>query len=341
MSKYNDHAANATANLSKPTAEIAVGDFIWGRDCGMKFDHGDLMRQLRYTMDADAEELHDRLCRVTRIEEVEDGSLLSRKALENWKPQGKEGGCESDDVDGDVPMWELSKEQVATYYTLVVLLREKTTGRFLMIDPEGYEWPRYVLFPVSYGTMFAPFMAIAKAEAEAEKAREELELAEQALANARRDADLLTKFAYLPCNRKACGGQPYGAAIGRNLRAALKREFPGVKFAVKSDYDHYSVRWANGPSRDSVAAVTGLFWHKGSGAAFTREFGYSDVWLSRDVDQSIVDSALAHYELHGATDAERLRRVCAILAKTDIPEGGNVVDFEWQGNDRVPVFAKA
>ena len=338
MSKFEQHNAEAIANIAKAAQSLKVGDFVMARDCGLKFDHGDLVCQLRYT----DEDSHDRVCLVTRVEEVADGALLDRKALSNWKPQGLEGGAQSDDVPYDKPNAELTTGDYETFYTLAVLVREKTTRRCVLIDPEHYDWPRYVLFRADYAETFGPLVTVAKAEAAREAAQKAAEDAEEALREAVRDAELTAKYAALPCRKSATGFRPYGADVGRNIRAALRQEFPGVKFSVKQDHaNYYRVEYTDGPSYESVVAVTSLFRNIGSGADFTEEFGSSDVYLIRHVSSAVIDSAMANYELHGANDAERLRSVKRVLDRTDIPAGQVVTGFDWQGDVRVPVFAAA
>ncbi len=47
-----------------------------------------------------------------------------------------------------------------------------------------------------------------------------------------------------------------GRVAAENIRRELKRDFPGVKFSVQSDYNSVDVRWTDGPTSEQVEAVT-------------------------------------------------------------------------------------
>lgn len=60
------------------------------------------------------------------------------------------------------------------------------------------------------------------------------------------------KYDYLkPRDEVGCGGT--GAA--KNIRIELKREFPGIRFSVRSRYDSVNVRWTDGPTAAQVKTV--------------------------------------------------------------------------------------
>ena len=178
MSKFHEHYTRALDNLTKPTAKLAVGDFVLTSNGDSKFC-GDLVRHAGCEADAG----HRRLCLITRIEEVRDGALLDRNAIANWKPCGKEGGWRSDDVQGKHPAY-ITNEEYETFHHLAVLVREQTTGRCVLIDPNGEDGPTYVFFRRGFEEPFAPMVGLAKAEAAMEAAKKALEDADAELRHA-------------------------------------------------------------------------------------------------------------------------------------------------------------
>lgn len=47
--------------------------------------------------------------------------------------------------------------------------------------------------------------------------------------------------------------------VAANIRIELKRNFPGVKFTVTSEYGSVNVRWVDGPTSEQVKEFTGKF----------------------------------------------------------------------------------
>ena len=65
------------------------------------------------------------------------------------------------------------------------------------------------------------------------------------------------------------------------VRGALKRAFPTVKFSVKSRRGSISVAYTDGPSRESVRAITGQFVTAGFDGTIDLAFS-SSLWLYSD-----------------------------------------------------------
>lgn len=61
----------------------------------------------------------------------------------------------------------------------------------------------------------------------------------------------------------------------KNVRASLKKAFPGVKFSVRSDYSEVRVKWTDGPTAAAVDAVVNVF----KGGSFN---GMEDIYESRE-----------------------------------------------------------
>jgi hypothetical protein len=76
----------------------------------------------------------------------------------------------------------------------------------------------------------------------------DLERAEAAKKEEAESAALRTRYPYLLPND----------APG-NIRILLKRNFPGVKFSVRSDYSSVRIKWNNGPTEKAVEEITSPF----------------------------------------------------------------------------------
>ncbi len=86
--------------------------------------------------------------------------------------------------------------------------------------------------------------AVATAKAERDRLAEEKRAHEEA--KERHRAELPDLYPYL-----TPGSKP---AV--NIRKELKREFPGVKFSVRSDYNSVRIYWADGPADAKVREIT-------------------------------------------------------------------------------------
>ena len=278
-SKAKGHEAIADNAEANDPASYEVGTFVWGVGDGLKCDHGDLTRCIRYHLEDEAEgkPRKPQLCKIVRIEEVEDIAAVARDYLKEWKSkedeEGKrEGGCMSDDVsDEEMGEWgqnfaRLTDEKKRTFYNLCVLVRDKF-GRFFLIDPEGYEYSRYVLLPRNWKKVLEPIVT-------AETERIKMERAEAEAAAAKSKAE--SKAAYdARCAKWAGIMEPvpegmekyrkeYRKIGKRNVAAMAKKAFPWVRFSVSYDGgwgSGYTLKWKNGPTVDEVkkACDFGLF----------------------------------------------------------------------------------
>lgn len=63
-----------------------------------------------------------------------------------------------------------------------------------------------------------------------------------------------------PHLQKVQPGEPANAKLAaKNLRADLKRNFPGVKFSVRSDHNSLTASWDDGPTSRQVDAITSKY----------------------------------------------------------------------------------
>lgn len=67
--------------------------------------------------------------------------------------------------------------------------------------------------------------------------------------------DLIKDYPYLNRVDRYAGG----VAVAKNIRIVLKREFPSIKFSVKSDYNSVNINWTDGPTAKQVEEKTSLF----------------------------------------------------------------------------------
>lgn len=276
QSKAKGYEAMADNAESNDPASFEVGSFVWGIMDGLKCDHEDLRRVFRHLIEDKKEsktgELEPRLCKVVRIEEVEDLERDAATVLNNWKAQGTEGGSATDDV-SDEELGEgwrnyssLTDEQKRTCYTLVVLVRDKHK-RYILIDPEGYSYPRYVLLPKRWETMFANLHETVVADM---RAREEAAAKEKAEKEAAARAAYDERCAkWEGMMEKVPEGltfydSEYRKIGKRNVLKMAKAAFPWVRFSVSYDGGWgtgYVLKWKNGPTVAEVreAGDYGLF----------------------------------------------------------------------------------
>lgn len=273
-SKAKEYEAMADNAESNDPAAFEVGGFVWGIMDGLKCDHENLRFSIRHLIEnkRDSKTDEPRLCKIIRIEEVEDIERDAATLLNGWKAQGHEGGSGSDDVSDEEigkfgQKWrELTKEQKRTFYTLAVLIRDKK-GKYFLIDPEGYDYPRYVILPKLWEKMYEKTIAEIEAEIKAEeeaaaKAKAEKEAADRAAYDARCEkwAGMMEK---IPEGLDSYNAE-YRKVGKRNVLKMAKTAFPWVRFSVSYDGGWgtgYVLKWKNGPTVDEVreAGDFGLF----------------------------------------------------------------------------------
>jgi hypothetical protein len=72
-----------------------------------------------------------------------------------------------------------------------------------------------------------------------------------------------------------------GPETAKLVRVALKREFPGVKFSVRSDHNSINVRWIDGPTTAQVNPVAKAY--VGGGFDGSIDLAYTcETWLEPD-----------------------------------------------------------
>lgn len=263
--KYAEHAREADNLEGVP----AVGGFFWADNSGLKCDGGrglfEELHNLTYYTHAD--EQPARLCCVDQIINVSDEEF-NRPGLadELVTLHNLQGFSRSEDVDEDDNTYYDDPEKLATFYTVGAIV-VSPSGKYFLIDSEGYSYARYIYVPIEWPEMFAAELATVKAAEEKRKQEQERQEAEE---KAARLAQYRTRCAkWLPLMRNVEKMEQEGKATARkidnarkaNILAMCSAAFPGVKFSVSvrrgwgADFE---LTWTDGPTEDEFKEKTDL-----------------------------------------------------------------------------------
>ena len=263
--KYAQHAQEADSLEGVP----AVGGFFWADNSGLKCDGGrGLYEELHaLTYYTHAAEQPARLCCVEQIINV-SAEDFARPGLadELVTRYNLKGFARSEDVDeGDKTYYD-NPEKLATFYTVGALV-VSPSGKYYLIDSEGYSYARYIYVPIEWPVMLADEVASVKAKENARKAAEERQAAEE---KAQRLGKYRARCAkWSPLMRNVEKMEQEGKATARKLDNARKANilamcaaaFPGVKFSVSvrrgwgADFD---LIWTDGPTEKEFKEKTDL-----------------------------------------------------------------------------------
>lgn len=265
--RYAQHAREADRLEGVPT----VGEFFWADNSGLKCDGGrGLFEELHaLTCYTHAAEKPARLCCVERIIKVSEKDFarpgLADELVTRYNLQGF---ARSEDVDDSEDMNAVynDPEKLATFYTVGTLV-VSFSGKYYLIDSEGYSYARYIYVPIEWPEMFAAEVESIKAADAAHKAEEARQAAEE---KAQRLADYRKRCAkWLPLMRNVENMEQDGAATARkidnarkaNILAMCSAAFPGVKFSVSvrrgwgADFE---LTWTDGPTLKEFNEKTDL-----------------------------------------------------------------------------------
>lgn len=263
--KYAQHAQEADRLEGVP----AVGGFFWADNSGFKCDGGrGLYEELHaLTYYTHAAEQPARLCCVEQIINVSEADF-SRPGLadELVTRHNLQGFARSEDVNQDDNTYNNDPEKLATFYTVGALV-VSPSGKYYLIDSEGYNYARYIYVPIEWPELLADEVASVKAKEEARKAAEERQAAEE---KAQRLADYHARCAkWSPLMRNVEKMEQEGEATARkidnarkaNILAMCAAAFPGVKFSVSvrrgwgADFE---LTWTDGPTVEEFNEKTDL-----------------------------------------------------------------------------------
>lgn len=263
--KYAEHAREADRLEGVP----AVGGFFWADNSGLKCDGGrGLFKELHaLTYYTDKKKTSARLCCVEQIINVTDDDFARPELADELVTRYKlQGFCRSEDVGEDYNIYNDTPEELATFYTVGALV-VSPSGKYYLIDSEGYNYARYIYVPIEWPELLADEVASVKAKEEARKAAEERQAAEE---KAQRLADYRARCAkWSPLMRNVEKMEQDGTASARkidntrkaNILAMCAAAFPGVKFSVSvrrgwgADFE---LTWTDGPTEEEFKEKTDL-----------------------------------------------------------------------------------
>lgn len=255
--KYAEHAHEADRLEGVP----AVGGFFWADNSGLKCDGGrglfEELHNLTYYTHAD--EQPARLCYVAQIINVSDEEF-NRPGLadELVTRHNLQGFCRSEDVEEDDNDYYNDPEKLATFFTVGALV-VSPSGKYFLIDSEGYNYARYIYLPIEWPVMLADEVASVKAAEEARQKEQERQAAEEKAARLAAYRERCAKWSHLMRNvedmekDKKNTARKIDNARKANILAMCAAAFPGVKFSVSvrrgwgADFE---LTWTDGPTEE-------------------------------------------------------------------------------------------
>lgn len=263
--KYAQHAKEADRLEGVP----AVGGFFWADNSGLKCDGGrglfEELHALNYY--TDAQNAPARLCCVAQVFNVSDEDFARPELADELVTRyNLQGFARSEDVNEDDNTYNNDPEKLATFYTVGALV-VSPSGKYYLIDSEGYSYARYIYVPIEWPVMLADEVASVKAAEEARKAEEERQAEEE---KAQRLAEYRARCAkWSPLMRNVEKMEQEGTATARkidnarkaNILAMCAAAFPGVKFSVSvrrgwgADFE---LTWTDGPTVEEFNEKTDL-----------------------------------------------------------------------------------
>ena len=263
--KYAEHAQEADRLEGVP----AVGGFFWADNSGLKCDGGrglfEELHALNYY--TDAQNTPARLCCVNQVFNVSEADFARPELADDLVTRyNLEGFCRSEDVGEDYNIYNDTPEELATFYTVGALV-VSPSGKYYLIDSEGYNYARYIYVPIEWPELLADEVAAVKAEEDARKAEEERQEAEakaQRLAQYRarcaKWSHLMQDVRPLEADPKSTSRQIMNARKA-NILAMCRAAFPGVKFSLKVRHGwgaDFELSWTDGPTVEEFNAKTDL-----------------------------------------------------------------------------------
>lgn len=283
VAEYRAAVAASTYHRNEMAADAAelvddvpaVGSFVWAVTSWLKGEGGpagELENLEEYDHRKEYGHIARVLVEVAAIEHVSPSEFLTTETAYSIAARHQKDGVSR--YDENDPR-DLKGRPMAWAVGVVV----ECGGRWYIIDSEGYNYSRYLLFP-------ADFRAIYRAElsaiTEAREAREAAERAEAQRQTEARRAEYLARCAkwsplmvdvtpLLDAERAAYGAREksqirkasakLAAARRRNIIAMVAAIYPGVKFSVRK-WDgwggSYELSWTDGPTEDALKQTADL-----------------------------------------------------------------------------------
>ena len=263
--KYAEHAREADNLEGVP----AVGGFFWADNSGLKCDGGrglfEELHALTYYTDAHNAPAH--LCCVGQIINVSEADFARRELADELVTRyNLQGFARSEDVPEDDNDYYNDPEKLGTFYTVGALV-VSPSGKYYLIDSEGYNYARYIYVPIEWPEMLADEVASVKAAENARKAEEERQAAEEKAQRLAEYRARCAKWSHLMRNVEKM--EQDGTASARkidnarkaNILAMCAAAFPGVKFfvSVRRGWGaDFGLTWTDGPTVEELNAKTDL-----------------------------------------------------------------------------------
>lgn len=263
--KYAEHARKADNLEGVP----AVGGFFWADNSGLKCDGGrglfEELHALTYYTDAHNAPAH--LCCVGQIINVSEADFARPELADELVTRHNlQGFARSEDVPEDNNDYYNDPEKLGTFYTVGALV-VSPSGKYYLIDSEGYNYARYIYVPIEWPEMLADEVASVKAAENARKAEEERQAAEEKAQRLAEYRARCAKWSHLMRNVEKM--EQDGTASARkidnarkaNILAMCAAAFPGVKFSVSVRRGwgaDFGLTWTDGPTVEEFNAKTDL-----------------------------------------------------------------------------------
>lgn len=259
-----------------------VGDYVWGYNSHLKADGG-----LEGAIDGMARNIDKYNAKMENMRELAHVEKVFNYSsnTEEWTnpaiivaadPHNFPGGVESLDVEDGKSYEDLCDEEKNTFYTKVAAIIDEC-GRWYLVDAEGYDYARYILFPHDFENIFADELAtVRKVRQEEENAEAQQEAKEKAerLADYRARCE---KWAPLMQDVRpvieAMKKQKYGTKEYKdldrklstmrraNISAMIHEAFPGLKVSIRRNTEWgqaWNVNYTDGPTEDEFSEKTDL-----------------------------------------------------------------------------------
>lgn len=256
--KCAEHAHEADRLEGVP----AVGGFFWADNSGLKCDGSrglfEELQNLTYYTHAD-EEQPARLCCVAQVFHVSEEDF-NRPGLadELVTLHNLQGFSRSEDVEEDDCDYYNDPEKLGTFYTVGALV-VSPSGKYFLIDSEGYNYARYIYVPIEWPVMLADELETVKAFQAKRQAEQERHAAEEKARRLAEYRERCAKWSHLM--RSVEEMEQDGTASARkidnarkaNILAMCAAAFPGVKFSVSvrrgwgADFE---ITWTDGPTEE-------------------------------------------------------------------------------------------
>lgn len=248
----------AKANLNKSYTDFKLGDYIYGWNGG--FSKAANIVDSFYDIiwaesDLEYSDYIPSLLRVDKILDMTDYELINLNFYK-YNAEGFGGGSFSEDVPEECPFC-LNYAQQHSFINSVCLIR--TPLRWLAIDPQGYNYAKYVYYPLSWRSMYADSVAQAQKllDEKKQREREEQEARDNVLRRQynERTAAALALMTAAKAKPLVSGKPVTERIITTNVRRYLKSCFPDIVFKIaSSSWEHFrrSIQWTGGPSKEEV-----------------------------------------------------------------------------------------